>query len=151
MHFLIFPSALGMCRFLFRTLKIFLFGLFSSTSNFIFRDIYQFLRPSVLLSRARHFWAHIFPLGYSLSFRGYFICVFPLKIFYSNMGALWQKDVLYVRVVLSRLSTYFLSYPFVVEVWKVDYGFFAFPFTTSNIVIDMWLFVSHWSFCPQIF
>ena len=45
----------------------------------------------------------------------------------------------------------FLSYPFTSKAWRVVCGLFAVSFQTFDTVMDMWLFVSCWSFCPQIF
>ena len=52
---------------------------------------------------------------------------------------------------LETIQHLFLSCPFAIEAWRAVCGLFVVSFRTFDSTMDMWLFVIHRSFCPQIF
>lgn len=132
--------------------KILLVGLTFLPANLSINDVYQFLRSSVLISLACHLWGPAHPTKYL------HLCMeitIWASIYLGPFTILWSIYGQYVFYMREQIGVYgaFISFLPIYDggLTSCLWVFCGLSFQTFDTVMDTWLFVSHLSFCPQIF
>ena len=124
---------------------------YSSTGDLSFCDAYHFLQPTVPVSWTHHLWdSHIPPRISTFVWRLLYRRL-PTQDFLQLYGHPLANRCPNCESTSETIDHLFISCPFAVKAWRTICGFFAVSFRTFDSIMDMWLFVTHRSFCPQIF